>query len=71
MANHLQYNEILECAGELSVEDQEALVETLKNRLRERRRAGLAQDIHAAQREFDLGRAKPSTPADLMKEILS
>lgn len=71
MADHLQYNEILERAEELSVEDQEALVETLKNRLRERRRAELAQDIKAAQSEFDQGRGKSSTPADLMKEILS
>ena len=71
MADHPQYNEILERAEELSVEDQETLVETLKNRLRERRRAELAQDVHAAQREFDQGLAKPATPAELMKEILS
>ncbi len=39
MANHLQYSEILEGAEGLSVEDQETLMETLKHRLRERRRA--------------------------------
>lgn len=71
MANHLQYGEILEHAEGLSVEDQETLVETLKNRLRERRRAGLARDIQAAQSEFAQGRCQPSTSAELMKEILS
>ena len=71
MANHLQYNEILERAGELSVEEQETLLETLKNRLRERRRAELASDIQSAQSEFGQGRSQPSTPAKLMKEILS
>jgi hypothetical protein len=71
MGNELQYRQILEGAEELSVEEQEALVETLKSRLRERRRAEMAQDIHAAQREFDEGRSQPATPAEIMKEILS
>ncbi len=71
MASHLQYREILEGAEELSVEDQETLVETLKNRLRERRRAELARDVQAAQEEFAEGRCQPSTPAELMKDILS
>ncbi len=71
MANPLQYREILEGAATLSVEEQETLVEILKNRLREGRRAELARDVQAAQEEFAQGRSKPTTPADLMKEILS
>lgn len=71
MANHLQYREILEGAEGLSVEDQETLVEILKSRLRERRRAELARDVQAAQHEFAEGRCQPSTPDELMKEILS
>jgi len=71
MANHLQFGEILEHAQGLSVEDQETLVETLKNRLRERRRAELACDVQAAQSEFGQGRCQRTTPAELMKEILS
>ena len=71
MANNLQYREILEGAEGLSVEDQEALVEILKSRLRDRRRAELAQDVQAAQKEFTEGHCRPATPAELMKEILS
>lgn len=71
MASHLQYREILEGAEGLSVDDQETLVEILKSRLRERRRAGLARDVQSAQLEFAEGRCQPSTPAELMKEILS
>ncbi len=71
MANHLEYREILEGAEELSVEDQETLVEVLQSRLRERRRAELARDVQAAQKEFAEGRCQPATPAELMKEILS
>lgn len=71
MANLLQYREILEGAEGLSLEDQETLVEVLKSRLREHRRAELAQDVQAAQREFAKGCCQPATPAELMKEILS
>ena len=71
MANHLQFREILEGAEGLSSDDQETLVEVLKNRLRERRRAELAQDVQVAQKEFAEGRCQPATPAELMKEILS
>jgi hypothetical protein len=71
MANNLQYREILEGAEGLSVEDQEALVEVLKNRLRDRRRAELAREVQAAQKDFAEGRCRPVTPAELMKEILS
>ncbi|MGD0696419.1 MAG: hypothetical protein ABSB82_16480 [Terriglobia bacterium] len=71
MANHLQYREILEGAEALSAEEQETLVQVLKSRLRERRRAELAQDVQAAQKEFAEGRCQPATPAELVKEILS
>jgi hypothetical protein len=71
MANNLQYREILEGAEGLSVEDQQALVEVLKSRLRDRRRDELARDVQAAQKEFAEGRCQPVTPAELMKEILS
>ncbi|HET7840862.1 MAG TPA: hypothetical protein VFM21_04620 [Terriglobia bacterium] len=71
MAAKLQYGEILASTEGLSLEEQEALVEVLRNRLRDRRRAELAQDVQEAQEEFAQGRSKPSTPDDLMKEILS
>lgn len=71
MASRLHYREILEEAEGLSVDEQEALVQTLRNRLRDRRRSELARDIQAAQEEFAQGRSRPSTPDELMKEILS
>jgi hypothetical protein len=71
MASQLQFREILEGAEGLSVEEQEALVETLRHRLRDRRRAELARDVQAARDEHAQGRSKPSNPDELMKEILS
>src|SRR5690242_3506158 len=63
MTNHLQFREILEGAEKLSAEDQETLVQVLKNRLREHRRAELAREVQAAQKEFSEGRCQPVTPA--------
>jgi hypothetical protein len=71
MANQLQFREILEGAEGLSVEEQEALVETLRNRLRDRRRAELARDVQAARKERAQGRSRPASPDKLVKEILS
>ncbi len=71
MSTHLQYREILEGAEGLSIEEQETLLGTLRSRLRERRRRELARDVRRAQKEFKLGHSHPSTPAELMKEILS
>jgi len=71
MQNPLPFGEILEAADDLPVEDQEALIAILKNRLRERRRTELLQDIHEAEKEFREGKSHPATPDEIMREILS
>ena len=71
MQNPLPFGEILEAADDLPIEDQEALVEVLKSRLRGRRRAELAQEIHQANKEFAEGSCRPVTPDELMREIRS
>lgn len=70
MPNELPFGTIVEAADQLPPEDQETLIEVLKSRLRDRRRMELAEDVHEAQKEFGEGRARPVTPAELMKEIL-
>ena len=71
MQNPLPFGEILEAADDLPVEDQEALIAILKNRLRERRRTELLQDIHEAEKEFCEGKCQPASPDEIMREILS
>ena len=71
MGSPLPFGEILEAADELPTEDQEALIAILKNRIRERRRAELLQDIREAEKEFREGKCQPATPDELMREILS
>ena len=74
MENSVPFGEILEAADDLPIEDQETLqetlVEVLKSRLRDRRRAELAKAIQQADKEFAEGGCRPATPDELMREIL-
>ncbi len=65
------FTKILEAADRLQLEDQEDLIRILQNRLRDRRRAELIQDVQEAQQEFALGECQPVTPAQLMEELLA
>ena len=62
METEARFAEILERAGNLPLEDQETLVEVLQNRMRDSRRAALAKDIEAAQKEFQEGSCRPPRP---------
>ena len=65
------FEEVLDSAGKLSLEDQEELVKILKKRIIEHRRDELNKDIKAANREFKKGKCQKATPDELMKEILT
>ena len=65
------FTKILEAADQLLIEDQEDLIKILQNRLRDRRRAELIKEVQEAQREFALGQCQPTTPEQLMQELLS
>jgi hypothetical protein len=71
MQSTLSFGEILEAAHQLSLEEQESLVEILRRRMVEKRRAELLKDIESARAEFTAGQSSPITPDDLMAEILS
>lgn len=62
---------VVEAADRLTEEEQETLIEVLNRRLADRRRAELVTDIQEAQREFEGGALRPTTPDEIMKEILS
>jgi len=67
----MSFNEILEAADQLSVDEQTTLIEVLRHRIIERRREELAREIQGARRELQAGQCQPKTPADLLKDILS
>jgi len=69
--SHSRFHIVVDAADGLTVEEQETLVEVLHRRLADRRRVELAADIRAGQREFEQGALRPTTPDEIMKEILS
>ncbi|MDI6794256.1 MAG: hypothetical protein QME81_15570 [bacterium] len=71
MGNAMTFSEVLESADELSLDEQETLMEVLHRRIIEHRRAELVKEVQNAQQEFKEGKCKPTTPFELMKEILS
>jgi polyphosphate kinase len=65
------FHVVVEAADRLTEEEQETLIELLNHRLADRRRAELVRDIQEAQPEFESGALRPTTPDEIMKEILS
>lgn len=70
MAQALPFGEVLEAADHLSHEEQEELIGILHRRLAQASRQRLVAEIHESRQEFAEGRCLPTTPADLMREIL-
>jgi hypothetical protein len=66
-----QFNEVLDAADGLSLEDQEALIDILRRRLVDRRREAIRAEIEEAEEEFRRGLGKVVTAKDLMDEIAS
>lgn len=71
METMVSFGDVLEAADQLSLDEQETLIDILHRRLVERRRAELAQDIQEARQEFAVDQAKPASPDEIMDEILS
>ena len=71
MAKTLSLQEVLETVEQLSLGDQEALMDIVRRRIIEQRRAELARDIREAQKEFKAGNVRRATPDQLRREILS
>ena len=67
----ITFSDILEAADQLTLQDQEDLVRILEHRLHEQKRAALVKDVQEAQQEFAKGDCQPTTPEELMKEILA
>lgn len=64
------FDEVLESADHLSPDEQEALIAILHRRLAEAGRQRVAADVQEARQELAAGKCQPTTPDDLMREIL-
>lgn len=69
MTQITSFNEILESVEQLSVEDQEALIDLVRRRLVERRRAEIAANIVKAEEEYKTAQVFRGTVDELMAEL--
>ena len=67
----VSFGEVLEAVDKLSLDEQETLIDILRRRIIEQRRAELLQEIREARQEFQAGDCQPATPAEIVAEILS
>ena len=62
-------DKVLDAAMELPLEQQEMLIQILKNRIVENRRDEIATDAAASVAEFQAGRFKVQTAAEVIQEL--
>ena len=70
MAHALPFGEVVEAADHLSHEEQELLIGILNRRLAHASRQRLVTEVKESRQEFAEGRCLPTTPSDLMREIM-
>jgi hypothetical protein len=70
MSHGLPFGEVLEAADHLSSDEQEQLIAILNRRLAQAARQRLAAEIQEARQEFAQGHCLPTTPDELMREIM-
>ena len=71
MAQVLPFGEVLDAADQLSQDEQEEMIGILHRRLALASRQRLIAGIKEARQEFSEGRCSPTTPDELMREIMS
>ena len=65
MAEALHFDAVLDAAEQLPTEDQESLIDILKRRLIEARRAAIVHDVEAATEEHRAGGTSTASPDEL------
>ena len=71
MSQTATFRSVLEDADQLTLDEQEALVDVLRHRTAEQRRQKIVEDVLAGREEFRRGECKPTTVAELMAELQS
>jgi hypothetical protein len=70
MPQNLRFDEVLDAADQLSLDEQQELVAILNRRLAQANRQQLALDVQEARKEFAEGKCVPAAPDEIMREIL-
>ena len=63
------FDRALETVERLALDEQEALVDVVSHRIAAARRAVLVREVAAARRDYQRGKVRRGTAADLMTEL--
>jgi hypothetical protein len=70
MSQQMRFDEVLDAADQLSLDEQQELISILNKRLAQANRRQLALDVQEARKEFAEGKCVPATPDEIMREIM-
>jgi hypothetical protein len=70
MRKSSDFSDVLEATERLSLEEKETLLEVLRHRTAQDRRAVLKREIAAARREYAVGKCIAASPEQIMRDIL-
>jgi len=63
------FSEVVDAADNLSVDEQETLLEILRRRIAKQNRDALVRDVADARTEFENGKARVVSVSELMDEV--
>ena len=63
------FDDVRDAAEKLSADEQQDLIAMLNHRLAEAGRRRVADDVRQARAEFAAGQCRPTTAADLLREV--
>ena len=69
MSQNTTFRSVLDEAEQLTLDEQETLLEILRHRLAEHRRQQIAKDVLAGREEFLQGKCPTTTAVELMAEL--
>jgi hypothetical protein len=63
------FSEVVDATGDLSVDEQETLVEILRRRIAMQNRSALVRDVAEARAEYRNGQTSTKSASDIMDEV--
>lgn len=70
MAGAMTFADIVDLVDRLPLDDKESLIDVLRRRAAEQRRARIVREVAASEREYLAGKARSASPDEIMREIL-
>lgn len=71
MGEIASFADVADAADHLTLDEQQTLLDLLKRRIAEQERQRILRDIEDAREEHASGKTAVSTPAEIMKDLLS